>query len=292
MLPEFHNKPSVNLRGSTWDVKHLDNFLSSQWGEKLFQSRKPSENSKLPEQLPFLYTNSSIRPSAAFLSLPRDQPPIQSLLKSSENSLIPSSQAKTYTAPTVDVDVISKKLHHLDEQRARDDQELCKIIPPAKRRQLFEAEKHRNKVYSKLKQEKLAETKKDRVVRNEYRSGVLGVDLTERKSGKSATWGTKEAVRNEKSVETNRALRAHNIMVHTAPSPNVQFFNTGVTEGEPEKPRGLKKVQEIPQHYHDTYSALFIPKPRNDNTERTQRLKELWRGNRDFDIISGSYFKT
>ena len=30
MLPEFKNKPSLHLQGSTWDVKHLDKFLASQ----------------------------------------------------------------------------------------------------------------------------------------------------------------------------------------------------------------------------------------------------------------------
>lgn len=275
------------LRGSTWDVKHLDNFLSSQWGEKLFQSKKLSENSKANQQLPFIYTNSSIRPSAAFLSLPREQPPIQSFYKTSENSLIPkNSQTSPYVVPVVDVDVLSKKLLTLEQQQAKDEQEARKIISPGKRRQLFEAEKYRNQVYAKTKHEKLDETKKDRVVRNEYRSGVLGVSVTERKCAKSMTWRNKNNNCTDKMV-----LRTENIKTHTAPNPNIQFYNTKHSEGEPEKPRGLKKVDEIPEHYHDTYNALFIAKSKNPNTERTQRLKELWRGNRDFDIISGSYFK-
>ena len=294
MLPEFRNKPSLTLRGSTWDVKHLDNFLASQWGEKLFQSKKPSENSDIGSQLPFLYSNGSIRPSAAFLAQSRNQPPIQSLEKTTTSTLITKNlEKKCYTPPTVDIGEISKRLTSLEQQRIKDDQEFVKVIPPSKRRQLFEAEKHRNKVYSKLKNQKLSETKKERVIHNEYRNGILGVNITERNDLKSVTWWNKIRENDEKNHcnEEKRNLRTQNIKIQTAPSPNIQFFNSNATEAEPLKPRGLKKVDEIPQHYHNTHAALFVPIPQVENTERTQRLKELWRGNRDFDIISGSYFK-
>lgn len=291
MLPEFHNKPSVVLRGNTWDVKHLDNFLASQWGEKLFQSKKPSVNSGPQEQLPMIYSNSSIRPSAAFMSLNRSQPPVQSLEKSFGNTLIHKSDTRrSFTPPSLDIEKVSKQLVNMEKERARDNLEYMKTIPPSKRKQLFEAEKHRNKQYLKLKHDKIEETKKERVLTNGFRSGVLGVNITERSTINYKNWGTLNKDSEESNAELHRKARAMNILGHTAPSANIQFFNPYSNEAEPEKARGLKKVEEIPEHYHDTHNALFVPKPESSNVERTQRLKELWRGNRDFNIISGAYF--
>lgn len=286
-MPEFKNKPSVVLRGSTWDAKHLDSFLASQWGEKLFRSKRPSEHSGGRSQLPFLYSNSSIRPSAAFLALSRDRPPVQALEKLFGDSLAATGpDKKPYTLPIVELDEISKKLNTIETQKKKDELEYIKTIPPSKRRQLFEAEKHRNKVYSELKQQKLTETKRDRILQNEYRSGIIGVNIS-----KSPNDYNKKIQEIEHQNDENRkTFRMHNIMNYTAPSANIQFFNTGVNEAEKDKPRGLKRVEEIPEHYHDTQKALFEPKFSTTNPERTQRLKELWRGNRDFDIISGSYF--
>lgn len=289
MIPEFHNKPCVNLRGNTWDVKHLDNFLASAWGEKLFQSKRGTENSYAPQQLPLMTSNSSIRPSAAFLSLPRTQPPVQPLEKPKGNTLIhPSSNP--YTAPVLNLEKISKDLTTLEEKRIKDAQEYLKVIPPSKRKQLFEAEKHRNKEYLKLKHEKIRETKKERVLSSGYRSGVLGVDLGRRDQIKSASLGVKSTECDDKSKEIRRGLRTQNIMSHTSPSANIQFFNSKHVEGEQEKPRGLKKVEEIPSHYHNTYNTLFVTKPETCNPDRSERLKDLWRGNRNFNIISGVLF--
>lgn len=290
MLPEFHNKPSVVLRGNTWDVKHLDNFLSSQWGEKLFKSKKPSIASNPQEQLPLIYSNNSIRPSATFMSLNRDNPPIQLLDKCQSNTLITQSNTqRTYTPPTLDIGKISKELVTMEKDKVKSNEEYMKIIPPSRRRQLFEAEKHRNKEFLKLKHDKILETKKQRVLSNEYKSGILGVNPTERSAFNSKHWESNKTYKNDQSDYHSKA-RSMNIMKHTMPNANIPFFNPYTSEPDPEKPRGLRRVTEIPEHYHDTHHAVFVPKPKSTNLDRTQRLKELWRGNRDFNIISGAYF--
>lgn len=289
MIPEFHNKPCVNLRGNTWDVKHLDNFLASAWGEKLFQSKRATEASYVPQQLPLMTSNSSIRPSAAFLSLARTQPPVQFLEKPKGNTLIHSS-VHPYSPPVLNIEKVSGQLASLEEKRTKDAQEYLKVIPPSKRRQLFEAEKHRNREYLKLKHQKIRETKKERVLSSEYRSGVLGVEIGRRDHVKSANCCLKVAEDNDKANKLRKNFRTQNIMNHTSPSANIQFFNTKFSEGEKEKPRGLKKVEEIPGHYHNTYNTLFVTKPETSNPERSERLKDLWRGNRNFNIISGVLF--
>lgn len=290
MIAEFHNKPSVVLRGNTWDVKHLDNFLASNWGEKLFNSKRPTERSAVVQPLPQLTGTSSIRPSAAFLTLTRSQPPILPLEKPQPSSLIyTNTSQKSYTPPTLDIDKTTKRLQSLESQRKKDEQEILKVIPPSKRRQLFEAEKHRNKQYLNLKHEKILETKKERVICSEYRSGVLGVN-SERMHARNV-WVKSVDKDAEKGVEERKVARAMNIMNHTAPSANIQFFNSRAEEVQQgERNRGLRRVEEIPQHYHDTYNALFVPKPTSSNPDRTQRLKELWRGNREFDIVSGAAY--
>jgi hypothetical protein len=285
MNPEFHNKPGVSLRGSTWDVKHLDSFLASAWGEKLFQSKLPTESSTLPQQLQVMSANSSIRPSAAFLTLPRTQPPVQSFEKRCGNTLIHSS-TNPYSPPKLNLDQVTTQLASIEHLREKDLKELSKVIPPSKRKQLFEAEKHRNLEYLKLKHEKIRETKKNRILSNEYREAILGVEVPKRATSKSAGF----VKGNEQVVEIRKKLRADNIARHTRPNPNIQFFNEDCHDSAEEKPRGLKKVDQIPNHYHDTYGALFVNKPATTNPERADRLKYLWRGCRDFNIVTGVLF--
>ena len=285
MNPEFHNKPGVNLRGSTWDVKHLDSFLASAWGEKLFKSKMPTETSYYNKQLPLMTANSSIRPSAAFLTLPRTQPPVQALEKKTGNTLIHQS-GNPYSPPVPNVEHITSQMVTIENQRQADLKELSKVIPPSKRKQLFEAEKHRNQEFLRLKHEKIKETKKNRILSNEYRGAILGVDVQDRSKSKSSTY----MKGSDQVLEIRKKLRSENISKHTKPNPNIQFFNSDQNAAMEEKPRGLKKVEEIPSHYHDTYHALFVNKPSTTNPERSDRLKNLWRGCRDFNIVTGVLF--
>lgn len=96
----------------------------------------------------------------------------------------------------------------------------------------------------------------------------------------------------EQEENLRRHARAMMMMKNTGTSPGIEFSHSNTEFPLAEKPRGLKRVEEeLPQQYHNTHNSLFVPTKQSGSPERSQRLKDLWRGNRDFNIISGAYFK-
>ena len=227
--------------------------------------------------------------SASFKSQPRDRVCISEIEKPYGNSLVqwePNEYNKKIQSKNL-AD-ISKKMKELDLQRESDLKEQSKIMVPQRRRQLFEAEKHRNKIYSQLKNEKLLAIKQKRIIEAAYPSGILGVDSPERidKSPNYLKFQKDNDMRQKRDMD-NRINRAKNIMNHTSPSPNIQFFNESNTKIILEKPRGPKRTEEVPNHYHNTHEAIFKPEFEYKLSDRSLRLKELCRGSRAFNIISG-----
>ena len=281
--------PNLAYTGSTWDAKHLTNFLSSNWGDKLFNTVSHGTPSKLSEQHPLRSIYSTIKPSISFVSQPRSNdhiPMIDKPLRSSLLEWVPTKYSQTLTQPNL-ID-ISSKLSRLDQEKASALKEYSKVLSPSKRRLLFEAEKHRNYVYSELKHQRLLALKKKRIIEGAYPSGVLGVDSPSRLDNSPYySKFQKDNAKSTKDYMAKRVNRAKYLMMQSTPSPNIQFFNDTTVGAELERPRGLRRVEELPQVYHDTHSALFVSEPTHLQPLREKRLQNLWRGNRDFNIISG-----
>ena len=289
-MSDLINKPGLSLSGQTWDARHLDKFLSSEWGGKLYNHKKYDEPQPVQSQSPYLRT--SIRPSATFMSEARDRKVVSLIDKPLGNSLLawtgksPSPQRKNLAE-------ISAKMKELEKVQAKNEEEYTKLLSPGKRRQLFEAEKERLKQYASLKKERLEEVKNDRIVKIGYPGGILGIDSPDRPE--ASTYYCKVQKDNEKvkrNLVQNRMNRAMFIMNKTSPNYNIQFFNEKEGEGDraEDRQRGIRRVEQGAVHYHDTYDALFTPLKDSSSPERAERLKQIWRGNRKFDIISGSEY--
>lgn len=292
-MEDFSNKPCLNLSGKTWDAQHMDKFLNSDWGTKLYKSpQRTQEPSPIPQNSSSVYAKSLIRPSASFMSEYRERPTVEILEKSRGSALDnfkPTSLSKTPQKSSPGE--ITKKMRELDEQNRRDYEEYIKLISPKKRKQLFEAEKQRKKVYSELKNEKLLDVKRQRIVAYAYPQGILGVDHPDR--GDFSPLYNKLQKENEKKQQIdheNRMNRAKYIMNHTAANAHIQFFNDKNTEVISDKPVGPKRVEEVPIHYHNTQETLFTPEAYFKNPDRAIRLQDLSRGNRTFNIISGAEY--
>ena len=73
----FKNAANLSLRGSTYDAKHLDRFLGSDFGEKsIFQNsmnKSAISNKKGKSHITSYMSNSSqIKPSISFMSMKRE----------------------------------------------------------------------------------------------------------------------------------------------------------------------------------------------------------------------------
>ena len=88
----------------------------------------------------------------------------------------------------------------------------------------------------------------------------------------------------------NRITRAKYIMNHTEANPNIQFFNEKNNEIPEEKKEGIKRVDITGIHYHDTHTSLFTSLPIKNSPDRSDRLQQILRGGRTFNIISGNEY--
>lgn len=292
-MEEFNNKPGLALAGKTWDAQHLDKFLGSEWGGKLYKQYKPVPDASHSVYVsPFL--KSSIRPSASFMSENRERKVVSNIDNKTQGNALVSWPAKSVSKSPVrkNLTEINQKMIEIEEAQKKSAGEYTKLMGPTKRKQLFEAEKQRMKVYSELKKEKLNEVKLDRIVKWGYPEGILGVDSPERPE-KSPFYSNVQKTNDKfsKTQALNRINRAKYIMNHTNASPNIQFFNEKNSEIAEEKLGGIKRVDESCVHYHDTYASLFTPLPNDVSPERNERLKTIWRGGRGFDIISGTEYQ-
>lgn len=290
-MEELKNQPSATLSGSTWDAKHLDNFLSSEWGEKLYKTSKPSPFPSYQKPNSF-FQKSSIKPSASFLSYNRDNQPLHNIEKPQGSSLLEYKDEKYGKNPFQGDPLITNfKMKELEDMRRRDMLEYQKVLSPFKRRQLLEAEKTRNQAYSELKNERLLGVKRQRILKGEYPEGILGVDSA-RRADFSPLYANKqkEYEKYDKEKTVSRLNRAKNIMDHTCANQKIVFFNDPRSEDVKEKATGMKRAEDGSRHYHDTYAALFTPESFKSQNERAERLLQLGRGNRDFNIISGAEY--
>jgi hypothetical protein len=288
-MSNVNNKPGMTLSGKTWDAKHLDKFLNSEWGEKLYNHKKFDDPSLALPSSPFL--QSSIRPSATFMSEPRDRK-VASTIDKPQGSPLVTWSSKSKSPTRANLSEISSKMKEIEKEQKKAESNYSKLLSPSKRKQLFEAEKERLKKYSELKKARLEEVKNSRIVTIGYPEGILGVDSPQRPEVSPYYYKIqRENEKLSKSLAASRISRAMYIMNKTTASSQIQFFNEKNTEVPVEKPCGIKKVENLPIHYHDTHEVLFTPSINTVSPERSERLKNIWRGQRNFNIINGTDYE-
>lgn len=267
-------QPGLSLHGTTWDAKHLDKFLSSQWGERLFNTKQSQDSYSKPLAN---FDNCSIRPSMSFLAVSRNNVPVYDAPPNSG----PSALTHSRSPQPSNWNQISDKISRLHQKKSLCEAQESKVLPPKKKKELFESIKNYQEEINALKKQKLEIIKKNRILEKGYPNGVLGVP------SESTTRN------NQNSARIRRYARALNIMKHTGTNSGIEFGHSLSTDQVPEKPSGIKYLRNsMPQHYHNTHRELFCPQEKTKSAQREKRLKEVWRGNRDFNIISGAYFET
>ena len=286
MSDQFANKANLSLHGRTWNAAHLDSFLRSQWGEKLFVAGKQRDDSnsvQLPADLQIRSTTDSrIRPSPAFLSLPREAPPAPEFVSARSTSdfdWTDSEKTKDFRKRQVDTVALAKGIHTAEERKAALQKESARLLPPPARRQLYEAEKKQGMDYFALKSQRLLLMKQQRILENAYPDGLI-------------RQGTREGRSKVFSQSARAVARTSNLKLQRRTSPDVEFGNPESGSTSPVPPRfQLKRFPEIyKHHYHDTHQALFIPGGETQGIGRLDRLTQLTRGNRAYNIVSGTSY--
>lgn len=273
MIPEFYNKPGVVLSGKSWGVQHLDRFLASEWGVRLFKpNKKPNITVNADETFGF-YPSSPIRPSASFLAQPREKTPAVILRTNSSVTKYPHYiDNKSFEAQQSINQVQQKLLCHTNNS--------VKYLPAHKRKQAFDAEMMMKKEYFRLKRAQGLKTKQERIRCNEYRNGVVVDGVVNSLFNKNAL---ERSVINEHQNKLNRRAeeRMNNLRLHTASSSNIIFFNQrgeGLCES-------AHKHRASPIKADDAVAGIFKAQPViNPTPSRVLKTSH----SRDFNIISGA----
>jgi len=286
MSDQFSNRANLSLHGSTWNAAHLDSFLRSQWGEKLFVAGKQREDSnsvQLPADLQIRSTTDSrIRPSPAFLSLPREAPPatdFASARSATDFDWTDSEKTKDFRKQQVDSVALARGIQGAEERKKALQKESARLLPPPARRQLYEAEKKQGADYSALKSQRLLLMKQQRILEHGYPDGLI-------------RQGTREGRSKVFSQSARAVTRTSNLQIQRKTSPDIEFGHPESGSTSPVPPRfQLKRFPELfKHHYHDTHEALFIPGGDTQGTGRLERLTQLTRGNRAYNIVSGTSY--
>lgn len=149
--------------GSSWTVSHLDRFLQSDSGQRLF-SLKPSQFDTNYSSLR-LHTGMKIRPSPAFLGVPRDAPLLMDAVKR------PMSAA-TSRRPAPEIDALNKEITAAMWKKRELESRGSDFLSPKERRKLAEAEKKQELDLSMYKTQRALLTKQQRIMVNEGKSEV------------------------------------------------------------------------------------------------------------------------
>jgi hypothetical protein len=279
---ELINQPNLHLTSTKWDAGHLDKFLDSEMGDRLFNaSRFRSQSAEMYPPKPVF--ENSIRPSVSFLSQPResmqpnvlksDEPlgktsPFPLQAKSYKPSHVPLSQQRLYRGEQI------KSL----ERRAAEltDAQAARLLP----RQRRDILQKKLETLRKLKDSKTKhglDTKLNRILEGAYPRGL---------TVQSASGAKTVNVRYSSPRQQGKAEAV--IHKNTRTSPDVRFSNPDAAKPEyiPIR-RGQMHVPGNPT-YIETRAHIFEAPQRSWNQARMMHLMHQDRGYRNFNIISGA----
>jgi hypothetical protein len=282
---KFINQPNLHLTSTKWDAGHLDRFLDSEWGDKLFNaSRFRSESAEMYPPKPAF--ENSIRPSVSFLSQPRvsTQPCV---LKSDEtlgNTSPFPLQAKSYKPSPVLLS--QQRLHRgeriksLERRAAELTDAQAALLLPKRRRDILQK---KLETLSKLKDTKTKhglDTKLNRILEGAFPRG-LTVTVQSASCCKTANV----------QYSSPRQQGKVKAVIHknTRTSPDVEFSNPAAAQPEyiPIR-RGQMHVPGNPTFLETRAHIFEAPPQRHWNQARMMHLIHQDRGLRNFNIISGA----
>lgn len=298
--------------GSTWDAKHMDNFLSStKWGNNTGTVVPVTHLKKLSIQLdtPRRNTLTPIKgqeQSARFFKTgPRPSVEKEPAYLQKVITNFTMKEAKNFTNSLVadtKVDPEKTKKHYEKEfgilEKTFDpskleysDQPIRLVTPQQKRIQLVEVKKNQVEM-GKWRERKAEVAKKLRVYRGGYRSGILGVD-TPMNEGTMLYKDEYEKIKDmkEKSIKIER--RRLGQLTETSKSNSMlEFFNknfdkTTALPAPKIVDKNRRKTPDLPHaQWKNSADRLFHqPSEKRYSVERAKHLREQETKGRDWNFL-------
>ena len=240
-------KANFVMHGSSWTVAHLDRFLRSEWGQRLFKpAETPSQFSPLRRT-----TEAKIRPSPAFLAVPRDTP----LMQDSSPPRRPASATATRRyAPDLDlVETLARGMTAASGRRQELAGEARTLMSAKARLKLAEAEKKQEKHFAALKSQRAMITKQQRLLANLPKSDISGLQSA-----------------------PNRPFSARPV--------NPQLQSSIAFGLSPPSPITRPQLKRFPDREHNTFQTIFRPSSQPGTDPRQLR------GGRPFNIVTGTSY--
>jgi len=314
--------PNFSTVSTTWDVRHLDKFLQkSEWAQNS-PSNNATQISRLmselspkgsPKASSFQSPKKSIRgpqnlhESFFIRNEPRDAyvPQREYLHKIYKDFATkgPKNDINTLVLMTgTDVDVLDKQYHPVlspygktfDPSKLEPHKQSNEFMSPKQRREQIEEVKNNQNEYDKWSKKIKELTKMQRVYKNGFRSGILGLDnpistgtalYKEENEKYLERVKASEFIENKRKQELNRKVGSN---------ATIEFFNRNFNPEEVKPPHQIvegnrKKHVELShvEVWKDSKSRLFGDITEKSSEKRKNYLMEQDTRGRKWDIISG-----
>lgn len=245
-------KANFVLHGSSWTVAHLDRFLQSEWGQRLFKPPAAASPSSPLRRT----TEAQIRPSPAFLAVPRDTP----LVINPSLSRRPASAAasRRYVPDLDQVETLTRGMTAASGRRQELAGEARSLMSAKARFKLAEAEKKQEKDFAAFKSQRAMITKQQRLLANLPQSGISGLQ-----SAPNRPFSARP---------TNPQLQSSIAFGWSSPSP--------VTRSQ---------LKRFPDREHNTFHTLFHPASQPVTNPQKECSLQL-RYSRPFNIVTGTSY--
>lgn len=242
-------KANFHPQGSSWTVSHLDRFLQSEWGQRLF-SAKETKSPLQTYSLCKTTVEGKIRPSPAFLAVPRDTP----LLKDTSPPRRPAS-ASTNRQYTPDITVLQTLSRGMTASSCRRQElavEARTLMSAKARMQLAVAEKKQEKDFAAFKSQRAMITKQQRLLANQLQSAEV----------------------------PNRPVSARPLNPQMGSSIGFGLY----LPASPTRPQ----LKRFPDRDHNTFQTLFTPASQAQADPHREKLLQITRTTRPFNIVTGA----
>lgn len=299
-------EPNAKLVGSTFDATHLDKFLKthfSDYQKDFFLKKQAAADQKNQT----LLTNKS-KESCIFKSKPRFDPVPESFRdffsKINEMALTPNTSIHLETGASS----IEEKYSVVKTQRPKNEIMIENsnnqpISASSKLNDMKTLSKKRQE-YSLWKKELADLTKKQRVMRNGFRSGAMNIDNPLKENSYYYKDASSERKQELETLEKNREKHKMMIFTTSKTNPRIEFFNSN-NENEkkksvfsPENKRNIddwwvskKKNPIFLDRLQNSKDRVFGKKEINDRSlERALYLKDQETRNKDYNIVSLNHY--
>jgi len=190
---QLKQKPNAQLTGSTFDAKHLDKFLQTEYGEKgaypipispIDPKVGLGAGKPVGETANVIPLQTNVRPDPCFLTVPRQMrkevnhgvtaKPFEFVC--TNMGLVGNNNQNSKELYQKQVKELERLKNGFDPKKLSLDQEAKGLIKPADRRKEIEEIKKNCEAYNEYKKNHMFAVKRDRVVKAGWKNGIAGVD--------------------------------------------------------------------------------------------------------------------